>query len=257
MDLGLSGRRALVAAGSRGLGRASAEALLAEGARVAICGRDRDPLQAAASEIGAVPIVADVSTVEGALGLVQGGAEALGGCEILVPNSGGPPTARFGDLGDDDWQAAFELLLRSWARMIRAALPHMRAAGYGRVVGIGSSAMKQPIPNLILSNALRAGVAGMLRTLADEIAPEGITVNVVLPGRILTDRVRFMARDRSARSGRPEEDELRAIAGDIPMGRIGDPADVGAMVAYLASERAAYVTGAFVAVDGGLYRGLF
>ncbi len=247
MDLGLKGRRALVAAASKGLGRACAESLAGEGARVAICARDADEVRMAAEEIGAstgaevAGIAVDLSTEDGAVGFVRQAADLLGGCEILVANVGGPPPARFENLTDDDFQEAFEGLFLSAVRMTREALPRMRAAGYGRVVVIGSSAMKQPIPNLMLSNAIRAGVAGWARTLADEVAGERITVNVVLPGRILTDRMRA----------------LGASAEGIPLERAGEPRDVGDLVAYLASERAAYLTGCFIPVDGGMYRGLF
>jgi 3-oxoacyl-[acyl-carrier protein] reductase len=255
MDLGLSGKNALVAAASRGLGRACAEALAAEGARVAICARDAEALETTRTEIASstgaevVAIAKDVSTAEGAVGFVRDGAEALGGCEILVANAGGPPPGRFEDLSDDDFQAAFELNFQSTLRMTREALPHMRNAGYGRVIVIGSMSMVQPLPGLMLSNAIRAGVAGWAKTLADELAPDGITVNVVVPDRILTDRTRSLA-------GNTEEG-LAALAKDIPLGRLGDPSDVGNLAAYLASERANYLTGGFYRVDGGRYRAIF
>jgi 3-oxoacyl-[acyl-carrier protein] reductase len=228
-----------------------------------MCGRDRERLEAAAREIGeatgaeVIAIPADVSTREGAEGFVRQGAEALGGCQILVPNVGGPPTGTFDELSDEGFAAAFESLFQSAARMTREALPHMRRAGYGRVVLVGSSAMKQPIPGLMLSNSMRAGVAGWARTLATELGPEGITVNVVVPGRILTDRIRVLAENRARRSGRGLDDALAEEAAQVPMGRLGEPRDVGDLIAYLASERAAYLTGCFVHVDGGLYRGLF
>ncbi len=255
MDLGLSGKNALVAAASRGLGRACAEALAAEGARVAICARDAGALEetrnAIASSTGAevVAIPADVSTAEGATGFVREGAEALGGCGILVANAGGPRPGRFEDLSDEDFQASFELNFQSTLRMAREALPHMRSGGYGRVIVIGSMSMVQPLPGLMLSNAIRAGVAGWAKTLADEVAADGITVNGVLPDRILTDRTRSLAGNT--------EDGLAALARDIPLGRLGEPREVADLVTYLASERAAYLTGGFYRVDGGRYRALF
>ncbi|MCA1726519.1 MAG: SDR family oxidoreductase [Actinobacteria bacterium] len=254
MDLGLKGRTALVAAASKGLGHACALALAGEGARVAICARDSGALNATRDEIAeatgveVVAIPADVSTAEGAVEFVRQGAEALGGCEILVPNAGGPRPGRFDDLTDDDFQAAFELNFQSTLRMTREALSHMRSAGYGRIVVIGSMSMAMPLPGLMLSNAVRAGVAGWAKTLANELAPEGITVNVVLPDRIDTDRTRSLA---------GSEEGLRALARDIPMGRLGEPSDVGNLVAYLAGERAGYLTGGFYRVDGGRYPGLF
>jgi 3-oxoacyl-[acyl-carrier protein] reductase len=255
VNLGLEGRPALVAAASKGLGRACAEALAREGARVAICARDGGALAAARDEIAeatggeVVAITADVSTAEGAIGFVREAAETLGGCQILVANAGGPPPGRWDDLSEDDFVQAFELTFQSTLRMTREALPHMRSGGYGRVVVIGSMSMVHPLPGLMLSNAMRAGVAGWAKTLANELAPEGITVNCVLPDRILTDRTRTLA-------GGTEEG-LAGLAADIPIGRIGDPEDVGNLVAYLASDPAAYLTGGFYRVDGGRYPALF
>jgi 3-oxoacyl-[acyl-carrier protein] reductase len=163
---------------------------------------------------------------------------------------------RFEELTDQDFRDALELAFFSTVRMTREALPLMRQAGYGRVVVIGSSSIKQPIPNLILSNSARAGVAGWAKTLALELAPEGITVNLVLPGRFRTDRVRELLEDRARRAGRPFEVVEREEAEAIPAGRFGDPAELGSVVAFLASQRASYITGAMYHVDGGLIRGL-
>lgn len=263
MDLGLKDRPALVAAASRGLGRACATALAEEGARVAICARDRGALEATRDEIAegtgaeVVAVPADVGTEEGAVGFVREGAEALGGCHILVPNAGGPPTGTFDELGDDAFGRGFELTFLSTVRMTREALPHMREAGYGRIVIIGSSAAKQPIPGLMLSNSIRAGLMGWAKTLADEVGPDGITVNAVLPGRFATPRVEELHAERAAREGRTVEEVAADDVGAIPQGRIGEPRELGDVVAFLASERASYVTGTFLLVDGGLYGGLF
>jgi 3-oxoacyl-[acyl-carrier protein] reductase len=254
MDLGLAGRPALVAAASRGLGRACAQALAAEGARVAMCSRDADAIQRARDEIADATgsevhaLVADVSTEDGATGFVREGAAVLGGCEILVANAGGPPPGQFEGLGDEAFTLAFELNFLSTIRMTREALSHMRGAGYGRVIVIGSNAMKEPIPGLMLSNAIRTGVAGWAKTLSFEVAADGITVNAILPDRVLTDRIRQLAGSDAG---------LAAMAKELPVGRLGDPSDVGNLAAYLASERASYLTGGFYLVDGGRYRALY
>jgi 3-oxoacyl-[acyl-carrier protein] reductase len=262
VDLGLDGRPALVAAASKGLGKASALALAEEGARVAVCARDAGALQAARDEIAertgaeVVAVPADVATEEGAVGFVREGAEALGGCHILVANAGGPPTGTFDELSDEDFNRAFELNFLSTIRMTREALPHMREAGYGRVVAIVSLAVKQPLGGLMLSNAVRAAVIGWARTLVDEVGPEGITVNAVLPGRFATDRIRALHEDRARRAGTTPEAMAEEDAAAIPLRRIGDPKELGDLVAYLASERASFITGLFAQVDGGMYRGL-
>lgn len=262
MDLGLAGRPALVAAGSRGLGRATATALAEEGARVAICARDAEALERTRDEIagdtGATveAIAADVSQEEDARRFVRQGAEALGGCQILVANAGGPPPGRFEDFTDDDFRSAIDLLFFSTIRMVREALPLMREAGYGRIVIVGSLAVKQPLPNLMLSNAVRTAVIAWARTLADEVAPDGITVNAVLPGRLMTDRVQSLLEADASRAGRSVDEQRADVEASIPLRRIGEPRDLGDLVAYLCSERASYLTGCAIQVDGGLYRGL-
>jgi len=261
VDLGLAGRRAIVAAASRGLGRACAESLAAEGARVAICARHPGRLDEAAREIRertgseVVAIQADVSRPDDAAGFVRDASAALGGCEILVTNFGGPPTGRFEDLDEEAFRAVVDAGLFSAMAMAREALPRMREAGYGRLVAISSIAVKQPIPGLVLSNTARAAQAGWLRTLVDEVAPDGITVNAVLPDHVLTDRIRWLVAGRTEDAASQEE-ALAAAAASVPLGRFGEPREVGDLVAYLCSARAAFITGCFIQVDGGRYRGL-
>jgi 3-oxoacyl-[acyl-carrier protein] reductase len=247
MDLGISGRRAAVAAASRGLGLATAAALAAEGARVAICGRDRDRIEAAAASIAGevVPLVADVGTVEGATGFAAAAAAALGGIDILVANGGGPPAGDFAAVTDvDDYARAFEQNALSAIALCRSAVPAMQAAGWGRVLAITSVAVRQPIPNLILSNTARAGLTGFLKTLAREVARDGVTVNSIQPGFHATERITGLHGD------------VAGLAASVPAGTIGDPADFGAVAAFLCSEPARYLTGAAVPVDGGAYAGL-
>ena len=262
MDLGLKGRPALVAAASRGLGKACAASLATEGASVAICARDRGALEATRDELAEstgstiVAIPADVSREQDAIRFVREGTEALGGCQILVANAGGPPTGTFEELGDDAFREALEALFFSTLRMSREAIPSMRVAGYGRIVVLSSTSVKQPIPNLILSNSARSAVAGWAKTLADEVAADGITVNAVLPGRVWTDRIQYLIERSAEASGRSTEEERETQAAAIPVGRFGEPREVGDLVAYLASERAAFLTGCSIQVDGGMTRGL-
>ncbi|MEA3201841.1 MAG: 3-oxoacyl-[acyl-carrier protein] reductase [Thermoplasmata archaeon] len=260
MDLGLAGKSAAVMAASDGLGKAAARALAREGCDVAICGRNEEKLHAAAKEIGegtarrVVPIVADVSRAHDVERFVNAAAADLRGLDILVVNAGGPPPGRFEDLSDAQWQAAFDLTLMSAVRAIRAALPHFRAEHGGSVVGIGSTSVKQPIDNLLLSNSIRMSVAGLFKTLALDYAREGIRFNLVLPGTIATDRSLQLARARAAESGATPEAALAERAKPIPLGRLGQPDEIGDAVAWLASDRARYVTGVALAVDGGIVR---
>lgn len=264
MDYHLSGRVALVNAASKGLGRAIAQALANEGARVVISSRDRSQIERAAKEIASssgcevLAVVADVSLPESADHLVQAAVERFGGLDILINNSGGPPGGRFDDFGDAQWQDAFELLLLNVVRMVRASLPHLRSSGRGRIINVASTSVRQPIPGLILSNSLRAGVAGLAKTLADELAVDQITVNMVLPGRILTDRLRGLFDERARHQGVDVDDLVRAEVGkETPLGRVGEPADLADLVVFLCSEAASYITGQTIAVDGGQVKGLF
>lgn len=247
MDLGIAGRRAAIAAASKGLGFGVAQALAAEGVQVALCGRHRDTIDAAAVEIGhgAVPIVADVGDIEGAAGFVRDARAALGGIDILVLNAGGPPPGDFAHTTVEQYLDAFELNCRGGIAMCYEAVPDMQQQGWGRVIAITSVAVRQPIPNLILSNTARAGLTGFLRTLAREVAGAGVTVNSLLPGLHATERI--------AQLGGGSGDGL---ASGIPAGFIGDPGDFGRIGAFLCSEHARYMTGTAIQVDGGAYGAL-
>jgi len=246
VDLGITGRRAAVAAASKGLGLGVARALAAEGVRVAICGRHRDTIDAAANSIGpdAVPLVADVANVEGAAGFVRDARAALGGVDILVLNAGGPPAGDFAHTKVQQYLEAFELNCRGAIAMCYEAVQEMRERRWGRVVAITSIAVRQPIPNLILSNTARAGLTGFLRTLSREVAGDGVTVNSLLPGLHETERI-------AALHGNSGD-----LAAGIPAGFIGDPGDFGRIGAFVCSEHARYLTGAAIQVDGGAYGAL-
>ena len=254
MDLGLAGKVALVAAASKGLGKASALALAREGARVAICARTTADLEAAAAEIRAetgaevLAVPADLSTAAGISGVVAATAGRFGGIDVLVNNSGGPPRGGFADLTDDDWRQAFEVVTLNFVRFVREVAPYMRRQRWGRIVSIQSSTVKQPVGGLDLSNGTRPGVAGLMKAITPELARDGITINLVLPGSFLTDRILGPAgADRQAVVA-----ERQAWAASvIPVGRLGEPIELGNLVAFLASERASYITGAVYQVDGG------
>ena len=242
MDLGIAGRRAAVAAASRGLGYATAAALANEGVHVALCSRDEDAIGQAARRIGhdAVPLVADVSTATGARAFVDSARDALGGLDILVTNAGGPPPGNFSSIRVDQYLAAIELNCLSVIAMCDAAVPAMREQRWGRVVAITSIAVRQPIPALILSNTARAGATGFHKTLAREGAGDGVTVNSLQPGIHDTERVRQLGTDSTG----------------IPAGTIGRPEDFGAIAAFVCSEPARFLTGTAIHVDGGAYAGL-
>jgi 3-oxoacyl-[acyl-carrier protein] reductase len=247
MDLGISGKRAAVAGASSGLGLASAKALAAEGVRVVIGSRSAERLEAAAASIDGdvVAVVGDVSTPEGATAWADEAAAALGGVDILVPNAGGPPPGTFRSTALDAYPAAIDLNLLSTVAMCKALVPAMQEAGWGRVVAITSMSVRQPIPSLILSNTARAGLTGFLKTLALEVAKDGVTVNSAQPGTHDTDRIKSLYGGDTAKAGK-----------DIPVGFVGDPDDFGAAVAFLCSEQARFITGHGLAIDGGAVKGL-
>lgn len=260
MDLGLTGKVAFVAAASKGMGRACAHGLAAEGARVAMCARSEGPLEAAAAAIRAstgaevVTVAADLSRADDVERAIERTREALGGVDVLVANVGGPPPGAFDQMSDQQWLAAFEQVHLSTVRLIRLVLPHMRQRRWGRILTIQSSSVKQPVEGLILSNGIRPGVAGMFKTLAADLAPDNITVNLVLPGRILTDRFLHHQTERARAAGRTLEAQVALSGADIPAGRVGTPEEFANVVVFLASERAAYVTGTVIQVDGGLIK---
>jgi 3-oxoacyl-[acyl-carrier protein] reductase len=263
MDLELREKVALVAAASKGLGRAVARELAAEGARVVMCARGKDALFAARDEIAAETsrdvraVVADVSTLEGIAAVVKEAMSAHGRVDVLVNNAGGPPSGPFEKHGWDEWEKAVNLNLRSSVELTRHVLPGMRERRWGRVINITSISVKQPVDGLMLSNSVRAAVTGWARTLATEVAQDGITVNNVLPGYTRTDRVEQLNAARAAQEKVDIAEVERRIMSQIPMRRIGDPREFAAVVAFLASERASYVTAQSIPVDGGWIRALY
>ena len=262
MDLGLRGKIALVAASSKGLGRAVAEELAAEGAHLVMCARGKDTLEQTAESIRqkaavkVIAVAADVSDPNDAARVVKAAFDEFGQVDILVTNSGGPPSAPFESLTPEMWDAAARLLLKSAVELTRAVLPGMKERRWGRILNVTSIAAKQPIEGLMLSNSLRAAVIGFARTLANEVAPFGITVNNLLPGYTRTDRVQELARAAGGKAGGSSTDILAKWEKEIPMGRLGEPREFAALAAFLASERASYITGSSIAVDGGWIRSL-
>jgi 3-oxoacyl-[acyl-carrier protein] reductase len=262
MDLGLKGKVALVAAASKGLGRAVAEELAAEGATLVICARGDADLQATraaletAHGVPVLALAADVAQPADVARVVQAAQERFGRIDILVTNAGGPPAGTFDTLSAEQWQVATQLLLTSVVELTRAVLPGMKARGWGRILNITSISVKQPVENLMLSNSLRAAVTGMARTLATEVAAQGITVNNILPGYTRTERVVSLADATAAREGILAADATARWESQIPMRRLGEPREFAALAAFLCSERASYITGTSIPVDGGWIRSL-
>jgi 3-oxoacyl-[acyl-carrier protein] reductase len=257
MTAAVDARVSLVMAGTHGLGRGCADAFLASGFRVAICARQQEGVDSAVRELreqggDVVGRAADVSRPDELNSVFELVDEAFGRLDVLVVNAGGPKPGAFLALEDDDWRAGFELTLMSAVRAIRAAIPRMRSNGYGRIVVLGSSSTRAPIPNLALSNAFRPALDGVVKTLAAELAPEGITINMVCPGRIDTRRVRDLDESRAHREGVTPEVVRANSERSIPMGHYGQPSDVGGLTAFLASEQAGYITGQCILVDGGM-----
>lgn len=262
MDLGLKGKVALVAGASKGLGYATAKALAAEGAIVSIASRDKAAIDKAATDIGretggtVIPFEADVRNADAINAWTSAVEKAHGGIDLLYANSGGPPAGAALDFTDAQWQEAFELLLLSTIRMCRAAVPSMRRRGGGAIVVATSSSVKEPLPNLALSNVMRGGVSSLSKTLSLELAKDRIRVNQLMPGRIDTDRLRYLDETNAKKAGvTPEEQKTRAIAA-IPFSRYGNADEFGRAAAFLLSDAATYITGATLQVDGGLIKGV-
>lgn len=257
MDLGLKDKVALVAAASKGLGKAVAFELAREGAHVAICARGQSALLATAEELRAntgvrvLALSADMASTVDIQRLAEAVQAEFGRVDILVNNSGGPRAGVFTDMADQDWLDALELNLMSAIRLTQAVLPGMRQRRWGRIINITSAGVKQPLPTLILSNTARVGVVAMAKTLAGQVAAEGITVNTVCPSYLWTDRVQSLAETTAAREGRTVEVVISGWEAAIPAHRLGQPEELAAMVAFLASERAAFITGTTIQVDGG------
>jgi 3-oxoacyl-[acyl-carrier protein] reductase len=254
MDLGLTDARALIGGGSGGLGGAIAQALRDEGVRTGLIGRPGEKLQAAAERLGSVAVPADLATPDGPRQAVEAAVAAFGGLDLLVVNSGGPPPGRFDDLDEATWQAAIDGTLWSAIRLLRAALPHLREGRDPAILVILSSSAREPIPGLTTSNLIRPGLAGLIKSLVAEIVP--VRINGLAPGRLQTDRIAQIDAALAASSNIPVEDVQKRTIERIPLGRYGDPLELGRVGAFLLSPAASYVTGAIVPVDGGMIRAL-
>jgi 3-oxoacyl-[acyl-carrier protein] reductase len=262
MDLGLKGRAVIVAGSSEGMGRSAAEAFAAEGARVAICARTEAKIQQAAQEIRAkhkadvFAMALDVSQAEAVKKFVAAVAEKFGGVDVCVANAAGPPARNFFTASNDDWHKAFEMNFMSAVHFAREVIPWMQKKKWGRFLTLTSVSVKQPIPDLILSNAVRAGVVGLVKSMANEFGKDGITVNNVGPGYTATERLKSLAATRALAAGLKPEDMYDKWSADTPLKRIATPEEVADAMVWLASERASYITGQTLLVDGGSYRGL-
>ena len=262
MNLGLKNRVALVAASSQGIGRATAEAFAAEGCRVAMCARNPQTLQTAADKIrkehGAEVLAEafDVTDAAAVSRFVAAVAQKFGSVDICVTNAGGPPAKGFLSATLEEWQRAVELNFLSTVYFAREVIPHMQRQRWGRIITLTSITTKQPVADLVLSNAVRAAVVGLVKSLANEFGKDGILVNNVGPGFTATDRLKELAKSRAAASGKTEQDLFDGWAADAPLKRLGQPREVAETIVWLASERASYITGQTLLVDGGIYKGL-
>ena len=262
MDLGLKNRVAVVAASSQGIGRATAEAFAAEGCRVAMCARNSQTLQAAADKIRkehGVEVLAEAFDVTDAVAVgrfVAAVAQKFGTVDICVTNAGGPPAKGFLSASLEEWQRALELNFLSTVYFAHEVIPHMQRQRWGRIITLTSITTKQPVADLVLSNAVRAAVVGLVKSLANEFGKDGILVNNVGPGFTATDRLKELAKTRAVATGKTEQDLFDGWAADAPLKRLGQPREVAETIVWLASERASYITGQTLLVDGGIYKGL-
>lgn len=261
MDLGLKGKKAFLAGSSTGLGYATAKVLVQEGCQVIINGRNESRLQASAAALENLAsttvgwLAGDVTSPQEAPRLIVKAAEMLGGLDLLVTNSGGPPSGKFETLAEESWQGAIELVFMSHVRLIRAALPYLKKSDHASVLTITSYSVKQPIPNLVLSNSVRAATVGLTKTLALELGPEGIRFNSLLPGWTKTERVQELMGFRAEQNGTSIEEEIQAVTEDCPLGRMATPQEIGRAAAFLLSPAVSYLTGVMLNVDGGVYKG--
>jgi 3-oxoacyl-[acyl-carrier protein] reductase len=257
MDLGLQGCRAFIAGASKGLGKACAKSLADEGARVFICSRNAGEIRQAAAEVGAAGYAAaDVSRPADVKRIVAEAISSLGGLDILVTNAGGPPTGAFDKAGDGDWDIAYQLTLMSAVRLIREALPALKASGRGRIVNLTGYGVKEPMTDLVVSDSVRAGVTVMAKTIASDLAPFGVTVNNIAPGPIMTDRLIAIQAARAKSLGIAVEEQFKRFSETIPVRRMGEPKEIGDLCAYLCSSQAGYLTGQSIVVDGGVNRSI-
>jgi len=244
MDFGIKGKTAFVLGASSGLGFGVASELSNNGVKVAICGRNKNKLEKAAKKIGALPVLGDLTNSQDIARMVNEVNKELGSIDILVTNTGGPPRADFKDTDESIWTESYQNIFLSVANTVKFVLPSMKDNGWGRIIMIASMTAKEPLPGLILSNSFRAGLLGLSKSLSTEVAGEGITVNIILPGYIETQRLRDLGLD------------LEALGSTIPAGRLGKPGELGALAAFLSSEQSAYITGQVIAVDGGYTRSI-
>lgn len=261
MDFGLRGKTALVTGASTGLGLAAARALCGEGARVAICSRDKDRIAAAAQSISAdpavvFPVVCDLTVSEQIENLVATVEKRFGRIDVLVTNCGGPPTGRHDTVTAKDWESGYNLTFMSTIRLIQRVIPGMKERKFGRIILLTSVSAKQPIDNLLLSNSYRAGLLGYAKSISIELGPFGITVNTVMPGYTRTERLNYLATAIASQTGKSEAEVFAGWTASVPLGRLGKPEELAALVAFLASEPAGYITGTATAIDGGRTLGI-